>query len=42
MEFWNEQILYCKQYGLHKGFSTTHAIINQTDNIESTVDKCYL
>ena len=39
MEFLNEQkILYCKQYGFHKGFSTAHAIINLVDNTESTID----
>ena len=39
MEFLNEQkILYCKQYGFRKGFSTVHAIINLTDNIESAID----
>ena len=39
MEFLNEQkILYCKQYGFHKGFSTAHAIINLIDNTESTID----
>ena len=35
----NEQkIIYCKQYGFHKGFSTAHAIINLIDNIESAID----
>ena len=39
MEFWNEQkTIYCKQYGFRKGFSTAHAIINLTDNIESAID----
>ena len=32
------KILYCKQYGFHKGFSTAHAIINLTNNIESSID----
>ena len=35
MEFLNEQNPYCKQYGFHKGFSTAHAIINLTDNIDN-------
>ena len=39
MGFLNEQkILYCKQYGFHKGFSTAHAIISLIDNIESAID----
>ena len=34
MEFLNEQkIIYCKQYGFRKGFSTAHAKINLIDNI---------
>ena len=37
MEILNEQkILYCKQYGLRKGFSTAHAIINV--NNKSAID----
>ena len=40
IEFLNEQkIPYSKQYGSRKGFSTVHAIINLTDNIESSIDK---
>ena len=39
MEFLKEQtILYCKQYGFCKGFSTAHAIINLTDNMEKAID----
>ena len=39
MEFLNEQkVLYCKQYGFRKSFSTAHAIINLIDNIESAID----
>ena len=39
MEFLNEQKTLCpKQYGFRKGFSTAHAIINLTDNIESAID----
>ena len=39
IEFLNEQkIIYCKQYGFCKGFSTAHAIINLIDNIESAID----
>ena len=39
MEFLNEQkIIYCKQYGFRKGFSTAHAKINLIDNIESAID----
>ena len=39
IEFLNEQkIIYCKQYGFCKGFSTAHAIINLIDNIESATD----
>ena len=39
MEFLNEQkIIYCKQYRFRKGFSTAHAIINLTDNLESSTD----
>ena len=39
IEFLNEQkILYCKQYGFCKGFSTAHAIINLIDNIQSAID----
>ena len=39
VEFLNEQkILYCKQCGFCKGFSTAHAIINLIDNIESAID----
>ena len=39
MEFLNEQkILYPKQYGFWKGFSTAHSIIKLTDNIKSTTD----
>ena len=38
MGFLNEQILYCKQYGFCKGFSTTHGIINLIDNMEIAVD----
>ena len=39
MEFLNEQkIIYCKQYGFRKGFSTAHAIINLMDTIESAID----
>ena len=39
MKFFNEQkFLYCKQYGLRKGFSTTQAIMNLTDNIKSAID----
>ena len=38
MEFLNEQkIIYCKQYGFRKGFSTAHAKINLIDNIESAI-----
>ena len=34
MEFLNEQkIIYCKQYGFRKGFSTAHTKINLIDNI---------
>ena len=36
MELLNEQkILYYKQYGFRKGFSTANAIINLIDDIES-------
>ena len=39
MEFLNEQkIIYCKQYGFRKGFSTAHTKINLIDNIESAID----
>ena len=39
MEFLNEQkVLYCKQYGFRKSFSTAHAIINLIDNIKSAID----
>ena len=39
MKFFNEQkFLYCKQYGLRKGFSTTQAIMNLADNIKSAID----
>ena len=39
VEFLNEQkIIYCKQCGFCKGFSTAHAIINLIDNIESAID----
>ena len=39
MQFLNEEkILYCKQYGFCKGFSTAHAIINLMDNIECAID----
>ena len=39
MQFLDEEkILYCKQYGFCKGFSTAHAIINLIDNIESAID----
>ena len=38
MEFLNEQkILYCKQYGFRKGFSTAHAIISLIGNTESAI-----
>ena len=38
MKFLNEQkILYCKQYGFRKGFSTAHAIISLIDNTESAI-----
>ena len=39
IKFLNEQkVLYCRQYEFRKGFSTAHAIISLTDNIESAVD----
>ena len=39
MELLNKQkVLYYKPYGFHKGLSTTHAIINLIDNIESAID----
>ena len=39
MKFLNEQkVLYCRQYEFCKGFSTAHAIISLTDNIESAVN----
>ena len=39
MEFLNEQKnRYCKQYGFCKVFSTGHAIISMTGNIESAID----
>ena len=38
MKFLNEQkILYCKQYGFRKGFSTAHAIISLIGNTESAI-----
>ena len=37
-EFLNEQkILYCKQYGFHKGFSTPHAIINLINLMDNLI-----
>ena len=39
MKFLNEQkFIYCKQYGLHKYFSTVHVIISLIGNIESAID----
>ena len=39
VEFLNQQkILYCKQYGFRKGFSTAHGIIKLIDNIETAID----
>ena len=39
MEFLFEQkILYCKQYGFRKDFSTVHAIINLNGNIQIAID----
>ena len=38
MKFLNEQkIIYFKQYGFCKGFSTAHAIISLIDNTESAI-----
>ena len=39
MKFLNEQnVFYCKKHGFRKRFSTAHAIINLTDNLESAID----
>ena len=40
MKFLTEQkILYLKQFGFRKNFSTPHAIINLVDSIENAFDK---
>ena len=40
MKFLTEQkILYLKQFGFRKNFSTAHAIINLIDNIKDAIDK---
>ena len=40
MKFVTEQkILYLKQFGFRKNFSTAHAIINRIDSIENAFDK---
>ena len=40
MKFLNKQkILYLKQFGFTKNFSTAHAIINLIDSIENAFDQ---
>ena len=40
MKFLTEQkIVYLKQFGFRKNFSTLHAIINLVDSIENAFDK---
>ena len=40
MKFLTEQkILYLKQFGFRKNFSTAHAIMNLIDSIENAFDK---
>ena len=40
MKFLNKQkILYLKQFGFTKNFSTAHAIINLVDSIENAFDQ---
>ena len=40
MKFLTEKkILYLKQFGFRKNFSTAHAIINLIDNIKDAIDK---
>ena len=39
MGFLNDQkVLYKEQIGFHKKFSTAHAVINLTENIEKAID----
>ena len=39
MKFLNEEkVVYHKQHGFRKGFSTVYAIISLIDNVEITID----
>ena len=41
MGFWNEQkVLYKKQFGFQKHFSSLHAVISLIENIEKAIDRC--
>ena len=35
----DNNILYDKQFGFHKGHSTSHAIITLVDNVSKSLDK---
>ena len=42
MKFLNEKkILFTKQFGFSKNFSTAHAIINLVEKIEQAIDQKY-
>ena len=38
IEFLEEQILYCRQFGFRKDFSTNHVILTLLENIQKALD----